>query len=305
MAARTVARTADDRPIAAWMFVVDADLVDVGDAFDDGEAVARFEVSDEAADRLAPGHPAHLWVLGGGGGTIAPGVYATGTVVGPVEWVDDREDTFPIIELGLSALRTPIPAGELLAAPAFAGSPLHEATSATSPVALGPDQADEVDTHPLDEGPLAAALRHPVVVPIDETVSIPALEVRLPDDTLLVVEAEHHDGYTVVHGSPDLSEVEELPEQHATFIDAVEYVANVVQQVADEIPVSDPDDDSPEAIALFDADGGLYVVVKWGPDEYGFLWADDDGELETLDAYTSLKEAILLPVLDEELFGDD
>lgn len=304
MAARTVAQNADGQPIAAWMFVVDADLVDVGDAFDDGEAVARFEVSDEAAARLAPGHPAHLWVLDGGGGAIAPGVYATGTVVGPVEWVDDQEDTFPIIELGLSALRTPIAAADLLAAPAFAGSPLHEATSATSPVALSPEQADAVEAHPLDEGALAVALRHPVVVPIDDAISIPALEVRLPDDTLLVVEAEHHDGYTVVHGSPDLSEAEELPEQHATFIDAVEYVANVVQQVADEIPVCDPDD-PPEAVALFDADGGLYIVVKWGPAEYGFLWADDDGELETLDSYASLKEAILLPVLDEELFGDD
>lgn len=305
MAARTVAHTADDQPIAAWMFVVDADLVDVGDAFDDGEAVARFEVSDEVADRLTPGQTAHLWIVGGGGGTIAPGIYATGTVVGPVEWVEDRDDTFAIIELGLSALRTPVPAEALLSQDAFTGSALHEGAGSPSPVPLTPAQADAVLAQPLDEGQLAPALRNPVVVPIDEGVTLPALEVRLPDDTLLVVEAEHHDGYTVVHGSPDLAEVEELPEQHATFIDAVEYVANVVQQVAADIPVSDPDDDTPEAIALFDADGGLYVVTKWGPEEYGFLWADDSGQLEILDTYTSLKEAILLPVLDEELFGDD
>lgn len=303
--ARTVAHDADDNPIAAWMFVVDADLVDVGEAFVDGEAVAAFEVSPAVAEAIAPGQPAHLWVVAGGDGAIPPAIYATGSVIGPVEWVDDRDDSFPIIELGLTALATPIPAAALLGHPAFTGSPLHDGHDIVSPVGIDPAQADALAEHSLAEGPLAAVLRTPEVVSIDESVTLPALEVRLPDDTLLVVEAEHHDGYTVVHGSPDLSEVDELPEQHATFIDAVEYVANVVAQAADEVPVSDRDADTPEAVALFDAEGGLYVVTKWGPAEYALLWADDAGTLDVIDTYASLKEAILLPVLDEELFGDD
>ena len=62
-------------------------------------------------------------------------------------------------------------------------------------------------------------------------------------------------------------------------------------------------DEGIEAVAIFDADGGVYVVVKEAEDAYTFAWVDDDGEVERLDQYATLKEAILLPVLDEELFG--
>ena len=81
---------------------------------------------------------------------------------------------------------------------------------------------------------------------------------------------------TVVRGTPGMDEVVELPEQHATFIDAVEYVAVAVGRAGPSLPVVDVNDEGLEAVAIFDADGGVYAV---------------------------LKEAILLPVLDEELFG--
>ncbi len=100
-----------------------------------------------------------------------------------------------------------------------------------------------------------------------------------------------------------MDEVEELPERHRSFIDAVEYVASVAEQAARALPVVDLDEGI-EAVAIFDADGGVYVVVKEGVAAYSFCWVDDDGTLERVDVYASLKEAILLPVLDEELFGE-
>ena len=69
------------------------------------------------------------------------------------------------------------------------------------------------------------------------------------------------------------------------------------------LPVVDVDDGI-EAVAIFDADGGVYAVLKEAEESYTFAWVGDDGELERLDTYASLKEAILLPVLDEELFGE-
>jgi hypothetical protein len=99
-----------------------------------------------------------------------------------------------------------------------------------------------------------------------------------------------------------MTEVVELPEQHRTFIDAVEYVATVVGRAGSALPVVDVTHGL-EAVAVFDADGGVYAVVKEAEDAYTFAWVDDDGTLERLDRYATLKEAILLPVLDEELFG--
>lgn len=286
--------------VSAWVFEVDPREVDLVDAFADGEAIAHFEVADD--DRLGllgPGQPAHLWVADREGGSVAAGIYATGSVVGPVEWVEDDDDRYPTVPVGLSPLRQPIGADVLLADEAFDGSPLHDGSPDDNPTPLTPAQAEAVTAHPLDEGSLSSA----VTAAGDDLVVLPALEVRLPDDTLLVVPADDHDGYTVVRGTPDLDEVQELPDQHRTFIDAVEYVAAVAEQVAGEVPVS-ADGDAPEAVAIFDADGGLYVVVKRAADAYDFVWADDDGSLDTVDGYASLREAILLPVLDEELFGD-
>jgi hypothetical protein len=116
------------------------------------------------------------------------------------------------------------------------------------------------------------------------------------------VEGIGHDGWTVVRGDPDMQEVIELPDQHRTFIDAVEYVATAVGRAGAALPVVDTDEGL-EAVAIFDADGGVYAVLKEGEDAYTFAWVDDDGTLDRLDTYASLKEAILLPVLDEELFG--
>jgi len=135
-----------------------------------------------------------------------------------------------------------------------------------------------------------------------ESIALPALEVRLREDTFLVVEGIGHDGWTVVRGDADMEDVTELPEQHRTFIDAVEYVATAVRKAERSLPVVDVDDGI-EAVAVFDADGGVYAVVKEGPETYTFAWLDDDGTFERLDRYATLKEAILLPVLDEELFG--
>lgn len=139
---------------------------------------------------------------------------------------------------------------------------------------------------------------------VSDEIALPALEVRLVADTLLVVEGIGHDGWTVVHGSSDMTEVEELPHRHETFIDAVEYVASVAEQGAGDLPVVDLRDGI-EAVAIFDADEGVYVVVKEAADRYSFCWVDDDGDVERLDSYASLKEAVLLPVLDEEIFGLD
>lgn len=297
-----MARTSSDGAalVTAWVFEVDPREVDLVDAFADGEAIAHFEVADDdRLDLLGPGQPAHLWIADRTDATVAPGIYATGSVVGPVEWIEDGDERYPTVPVGLSPLRQPIGADVLLADEAFAGSTLHDGSPDDNPTPLTPEQAEAVTAHPLDEGALSSA----VTAAGDDLVVLPALEVRLPEDTLLVVPAEHHDGYTVVRGTPDLAEVQELPEEHRTFIDAVEYVAAVAEQGAAQVPVAH-DDDTPDAVAIFDAEGGLYVVVKRGADAYEFVWADDDGSLEVVDGYASLREAILLPVLDDELFGD-
>jgi hypothetical protein len=168
-------------------------------------------------------------------------------------------------------------------------------------VPLDAAQASAVIGTDLEPGALAGVLAD--FDADDDAIALPALEVRLPDDTLLVVDGVGHDGWTVVRGDADMQQVVELPEQHRTFIDAVEYVATVVGKAGASLPVVGLDDDALEAIAIFDADGGVYAVVKEAEDAYAFVWVDDDGTVERMDRYATLKEAILLPVLDEELFG--
>jgi len=278
----------EQRPVA-WIFVVDPGEADLEDAFADGEAVVQFEVDEAQAAGLQPGRPAHLWLRGSG---VRPGLYATGAVVGPPVPGDDGAVLVPV---GFESLRRPVDADVLLADPAFAASPLAGGDDDVVP--LDAAQAAAVGAHDLDPGPL------PPLEGIEDGVPLPALEVRLPDDTFLVVDGIGHDGWTVIRGDPDMTEVVELPEQHRTFIDAVEYVATVVGRAGGALPVVDVDEGL-EAVAVFDADGGLYAVFKESEDAYTFAWVDDDGTLERIDRYATLKEAILLPVLDEELFGD-
>jgi len=282
---------------AAWVFEVDPHDIDLPAAFADGEAVIQFEVADEQTGLAHPGQAVHLWVQDRAGGAVTAGIYATGSVVGPVTTVDDEGEAVAMVAVGLDALRRPIEGAALLADPAFAGSPLHDG-SGPSPVALDPAQAAAVARFDLEPGALDPTLD----VEGPDPIALPALEVRLPQDTFLVVEGIGHDGWTVAQGDPDMRQVVELPEQHATFIDAVEYVATVVRKAGGSIPVVDVEDGL-EAVAVFDADGGVYAVLKEAEDEYTFAWVDDDGTLERIDRYTTLKEAILLPVLDEELFG--
>ncbi|HEU5084744.1 MAG TPA: hypothetical protein VFU14_15485 [Acidimicrobiales bacterium] len=291
---------ADDRPAAAWVFEVDPHEVDLAAAFADGEAVLQFEVAPHHAPQLRPGQVAHLWVQDRLGEAVPPGIYATGSVVGPVEEVDDDGEVIAVVSVGLDSLRTPVDGTALLADELFWGSPLHAGTAGENPIPLDAAQARAVALHELEPGPLAGALG--AVDQEDGAIALPALEVRLPDDTLLVVEGVGHPGWTVVRASPDMATVEELPEQHATFMDAVEYVATAVGGAGGSLPVVDIAEGI-EAVAIFDADGGVYVVVKEDEDAYTFAWVDDDGEVERLDQYATLKEAILLPVLDEELFG--
>jgi hypothetical protein len=282
---------------AAWIFEVDPNDIDLADAFADGEAVIQFEVADDRAALLQPGQAVHLWVQDRAGASVPAGVYATGSVVGPVELVDEDGEQVAMVPVGLDSLRVPVAADALLDHAAFAETPLRDGGPDLNPVALDADQAAAVSAHDLEPGPLAE-----VVVDGDGGIPLPALEVRLPDDTFLVVEAFEHDGWTVVRADADMTEVVELPEQHRTFIDAVEYVASVVGRAGGALPVVDVEAGL-EAVAIFDADGGVYAVVKEGEDLYTFCWVDDDGTFERLDRYASLKEAILLPVLDEELFG--
>lgn len=290
---------------AAWVFEVDPRDLDLAEAFADGEAVLRFEVGDDCLDVLAPGQIAHLWVEDRSGDALPAGVYATGSVIGPVTWTDDGGDRYPTVEVGLDALATPIDALSLLAGDEFVGSPLHHRPPADNPVPLDASQQAAIGRNPLEPGPLAPAVAgfdaHGAGEG-DDGIVLPALEVRLPADTLLVVENASGDGWTVVRGSADLDDLEELPERHRTFMDAVEYVAAVAEQAAGALPVVDLDDGI-EAIAIFDAEGGVYVVAKEGPTAYSFCWLEDDGTLDRVDVFSSLKEAILLPVLDEELFG--
>ena len=293
---------ADDRPPAAWVFEVDPHEVDLPGAFADGEAVLQFEVARQHAPDLRPGQVAHLWVQDRLGEAVPAGIYATGSVVGPVEDVDDDGEVIAVVSVGFDSLRAPVEGSALLADELFWGSPLHAGTAGENPIPLDAAQARTVAAHDLDPGPLAAALANAVGEREDDAIALPALEVRLPDDTLLVVEGVGHPGWTVVRTSPDMAVVEELPEQHATFIDAVEYVATAVGRAGAALPVVDIEEGI-EAVAIFDADGGVYVVVKEAEDGYTFAWVDDDGEVERLDQYATLKEAILLPVLDEELFG--
>lgn len=288
------------RPPAAWVFEVDPTDVDLGTAFDDGEAMIQFEVADDRAALLGPGQVAHLWVQDRIGDVVPAGIYATGSVVGPVELLDDDDgERVAVVSVGFDSLRSPIDGTSLLAGDEFVGSALHDGAAEQNPVPLDDAQAGAIAANDLDPGPVATVL---LGVGSDEAIALPALEVRLPDDTLLVVEGVGHDGWTVVRGTPGMDEVTELPEQHATFIDAVEYVAAAVGKAGRALPVVDTDDGI-EAVAIFDADGGVYAVLKEAEDAYTFAWIDDDGELERIDTYASLKEAILLPVLDEELFG--
>lgn len=291
---------ADACPPAAWVFEVDPHEVDLAGAFADGEAVLQFEVARHHAPSLRPGQVAHLWVQDRLGEAVPPAIYATGSVVGAVEEVDDDGEAIPVVSVGLDSLRTPVDGAALLADELFWGSPLRAGTAGENPIALDAAQARVIAAHDLEPGPLAASLG--AVDPDDDAIALPALEVRLPDDTLLVVEGVGHPGWTVVRASPDMATVEELPEQHATFMDAVEYVATAVGGAGDALPVVDIAEGI-EAVAIFDADGGVYVVVKEAEDDYTFAWVDDAGEVERLDQYATLKEAILLPVLDEELFG--
>ena len=292
---------AADRPPAAWVFEVDPHDLDLAGAFADGEAVIQFEVGPDRAALLGPGQVAHLWVQDRPGDAVPPGIYATGSVIGPVEEIDDDGEPVAVVSVGFDALRTPIDGLVLLAGDEFVGSPLHDGSPDQNPVALDAAQAAAVASNDLDPGALATVLTDPGG-DVD-AIALPALEVRLPDDTLLVVEGIGHDGWTVVRASPDMHAVEELPEQHATFIDAVEYVAVAVGRAGPSLPVVDVNDEGLEAVAIFDADGGVYVVLKEGESAYTFAWVSDDGELERLDRYATLKEAILLPVLDDELFG--
>ena len=287
-----------DAAPAAWIFEVDPHDIDLADAFADGEAVIQFEVADDRAGLLQPGQIAHLWVHDRAGAAVPHGVYASGSVVGPVELVDDDGEQVAMVAVGLDSLATPVDGAALLASDAFAGSPLHDGGPELNPVALDAAQAAAVAADGLVPGPLS-----PAVQDLDgDAITLPALEVRLPDDTLLVVEGVGHDGWTVVRADADMEHVVELPEQHRTFIDAVEYVATAVGRAGAAIPVVDLDEGL-EAVAVFDADGGVYAVLKEAEDAYTFAWVDDAGTLERLDTYASLKEAILLPVLDEELFG--
>lgn len=289
------------RPPAAWVFEVDPTDIDLGSAFADGEAMIQFEVADDRAALLGPGQLAHLWVQDRLGEVVPPGIYATGSVVGPVELLDDEDGVrVAVVSVGFDSLRSPIDGTSLLAGDEFVGSPLQDGAVEQNPVPLDGAQAAAVAANDLDPGPVATALLG--VGSDDEGITLPALEVRLPSDTLLVVEAIDHDGWTVVRGTPGMDEVVELPEQHATFIDAVEYVAAAVGKAGGSLPVVDTDDGI-EAVAIFDADGGVYAVLKEAEDAYTFAWIDDDGDVERLDTYATLKEAILLPVLDEELFG--
>ncbi len=289
-----------DRPPAAWVFEVDPTDIDLGLAFDDGEAMIQFEVADDRARLLGPGQVAHLWVQDRLGDVVPAGIYSTGSVVGPVELVDDEDgERVAVVSVGFDSLRSPVDGTSLLAGDEFVGSPLHDGAAEQNPVPLDRTQADAIAANDLDPGPVATVL---LGVGSDEAIALPALEVRLPDDTLLVVEGVGHDGWTVVRGTPGMEEVVELPERHATFIDAVEYVAAAVGKAGRSLPVVDPDEGI-EAVAIFDADGGVYAVLKEAEEAYTFAWIDDDGDLERLDTYASLKEAILLPVLDEELFG--
>lgn len=289
-----------DRPPAAWVFEVDPTDIDLGLAFDDGEAMIQFEVADDRARLLGPGQVAHLWVQDRLGDLVPAGIYATGSVIGPVVLVDDEDgERVAVVSVGFDSLRSPVDGTSLLAGDEFVGSPLHDGATEQNPVPLDRAQADAIAANDLDPGPIATVL---LGVGSDEAITLPALEVRLPDDTLLVVEGVGHDGWTVVRGTPGMEEVVELPERHATFIDAVEYVAAAVGKAGRSLPVVDPDDGI-EAVAIFDADGGVYAVLKEAEEAYTFAWIDDDGDLERLDTYASLKEAILLPVLDEELFG--
>jgi hypothetical protein len=284
---------------AAWIFEVDPREIDLADAFEDGEAVIQFEVADDRAPLVQPGQVAHLWVQDREIGAVPPGVYATGSVVGPVELVYDEGEQVAMVPVGLDSLRAPVDGEGLLADPAFEGSPLRGGGADLNPVPLDPAQAALVAASGLEPGPIAEVLS---AAGGDDAIPLPALEVRLPDDTFLVVEGVGHDGWTVVRADPDLTQVVELPEQHRTFIDAVEYVATVVGRAGSSLPVVDVGEGL-EAVAIFDADGGVYAVLKEGEDAYTFAWVDDDGTLDRLDRYATLKEAILLPVLDEELFG--
>lgn len=289
-----------ERPPAAWVFEVDPHEIDLAAAFADGEATIEFEVAGDRADLLLPGQVAHLWVQDRDGDSVPPGIYATGSIVGGVA-VEDGDDPVVVVPVGFDSLRVPVDGLSLLAGDEFVGSALHAASDDQNPIPLDAAQAAAVAANDLDPGPLATVL-HDLDGDGDDGIVLPALEVRLPADTLLVVEGVGHEGWTVVRGDAAMDRVEELPDQHATFIDAVEYVASAVGRAGASLPVVDTDEGL-EAVAIFDADGGVYVVLKEAEDAYTFAWVDDDGTLDRLDTYASLKEAILLPVLDEELFG--
>ena len=273
----------------AWLFEVDPDDVDLGGAFDDGDAVLDIEITDHAlVEVLAPGQVAHLLVRSATG-AVPSAVYASGSVIGPVTWVEDDDDRFPVASLGLDPLASPVPLDALSAAP----------TDAT-PLGLGSADADRLAGLPIGE--LARVLRDHEPGEHDDAdegdddgIVLPALEVRLPADTLLVVPGDGD--WIVVHGDAELRRMEELPERHATLLDAVEYVAAVADKAARELPVVDLDD--LEAVAVLDAGDGVWAIAKTGPRSFSVCSVPDEGEIEVVDELDSLREAILAPLLDD------
>lgn len=131
---------------------------------------------------------------------------------------------------------------------------------------------------------------------------LPALEIRTPELTVVVLEGPG-DGWIVVKGSADLADAKEEPIEHPSFADAIRRVSDLVEPHASSIPIAEFDD-LLEPVAIFDAEGGVFVIDKVAQDDYRFRWVDDDGEVEDLARFDTLEDALTLPILDEEVLGE-
>src|SRR3546814_14049041 len=114
----------------------------------------QFAVADGRARLLGPVQVAHLWVQDRLGDLVPAGIYATGSVIGPVVLVDDEDgERVAVVSVGFDSLRPPVDGTSLLARDEFVASPLHDGATEQNPVPPQRPHADHLPAHPLTPGP--------------------------------------------------------------------------------------------------------------------------------------------------------
>ena len=161
-----IATTPGGVDIAAWIFKARPDMWDIADWLGSGEPIGSWRLADgPRVGLLAPGQRCFLWVTGPAGARTTPGIWAWGTVTGPVfdqagdlddaRWTDrDAQlQERPFVPIELTVLAEPIPRVELRADPRFAGCEILRAPRVGNPVVVSPDELAVLDEWLHGTGP--------------------------------------------------------------------------------------------------------------------------------------------------------